>query len=328
MVAVTGANGLVGSFVVRKLIDNNEPFVALKRNGSDTSLLDDVAPKVTWRIADVLDPVQLEEALDGVTRVVHASAIVSYNPRKAKQVLDTNVIGTRNIINECLSRGIKRFVHISSVAALGRQRNQRIINEGNQWIDNPMHSVYAKSKYLAELEVFRAYQEGMSTAIISPSFVLAAADWNKSSGQLFKYVWNESKIYTDGSLNYVDVRDVADVTYRLLNETASGERYIVNAGKISFHDFFEKIARRFNKKPPSVKLGATLLNIAARAETFRTWLSGEEPILTKETARLVGSDFLYENSKIKKALTIEFQPIDASLDWCCNYYMEKYQHKK
>ena len=328
MVAVTGANGLVGSFVVRKLIDANEPFVALKRAGSDTSLLDDVAHKIAWREADVLDPVQLEEALEGVTRVIHSSAIVSYNPRRATQVMDTNVRGTRNIINECLSREIKRFVHVSSVAALGRQRNQRVVDESNQWIDNPMHSVYAKSKYLAELEVFRAHQEGMSTVIINPSLVLAAADWNKSSGQLFKYVWTESKVYTDGSLNYVDVRDVASVTYTLLNEISSGERYIVNAGKISFQEFFEKVARRFNKKPPSVKLGATLLNIAARAETFRTWLTGEEPILTRETARLSGSNFFYDNTKIKKALSIEFQPIDASLDWCCNYYLEKYQHKK
>jgi len=328
MVAVTGANGLVGSFLVRKLIENNEPFVALKREGSDTSLLDDVSEKIAWRVADVLDPVQLEEALNGVTRVIHSSAIVSYNPRKAAQVMDTNVKGTRNIVNECLSRNIKRFVHISSVAALGRQKNQQVIDETNQWVDNPTHTVYAKSKYLAELEVFRAHQEGMSTVIVNPSLVLAAADWTKSSGQLFRYVWDEKKIYTDGSLNYVDVRDVSEITYRLLNESISGERYVVNAGKISFQDFFGKIAQRFNKRPPSLKLGPTLLNIAARAETFRTWLTGDEPILTRETARLAGSNFLYDSTKITKALSIGFQPIDASLDWCCDYYIKKYQHKK
>src|SRR5687767_14965610 len=121
MIAVTGANGLLGSFIVRELIARNEPFVALKRSGSDTSLLADVATQIIWRNGDVLNPVELEDALEGVTKVVHTAAVVSFNPRRANFVMDINVQGTRNLINECQAKGIKRFVHISSVAALGRQ---------------------------------------------------------------------------------------------------------------------------------------------------------------------------------------------------------------
>src|SRR5215203_5284609 len=152
MVAVTGANGLLGSFIVRELIARNQPFVALKREGSDTSLLSDVADKVTWRNGDVLDQVQLEEALEGVSSVIHTAAVVSFNPRRASFVMDINVQGTRNVINECQAKGVSRFVHISSVAALGRQKGQKVINESNQWVDSPLHSVYAESKYLSELE--------------------------------------------------------------------------------------------------------------------------------------------------------------------------------
>jgi nucleoside-diphosphate-sugar epimerase len=236
--------------------------------------------------------------------------------------MDINVTGTRNVLYESMAKGVKRFIHVSSVAALGRQKNQRLIDEGNQWVKSPMNSVYAESKYLAELEVFRAQEEGLSAAIINPSVILAPADWNKSSAQLFKYVWKEKSFYTDAFLNYVDVRDVSEVTVQLLDNNFSG-RYILNAGKISFYDFFNKVAQRFHKRAPRFKLNPTLLQMAARAEEWRTFVTGDEPLLTRETARLAGTEFLYKNDKIRKTLSIEFQPIDDSLDWCCQYYLTK-----
>jgi dihydroflavonol-4-reductase len=329
MIAVTGANGLLGSFIVRKLLEHGESVIALKRAGSDISLLADIEKKITWREADVLNPVELQDALEGVTKVIHAAAVVSFNPRRASFVLDTNVQGTRNLLFECQARNIERFVHISSVAALGRQKGQKLIDETNQWVDNPMNSVYAESKYLAELEVFRSQEEGLNTVVVNPSVILGPGDWHKSSAQLFRYVWKEKPFYTDAYLNYVDVRDVADITYRLLKSgQISGQRFVLNAGKISFEEFFSKVAVRLNKKAPGIKLGSTLLKLAARAEVIRTWFTGEEPILTRETARLAGTEFLYSNTKIKNTLGVEFQPIDNSVDWCCEHYIRKYGNKK
>lgn len=327
MIAVTGANGLLGSFIVRKLIEKNEPFVALKRSGSDTSLLRDVAASITWRDADVLDPISLEDALEGVTQLIHTAAVVSFNPRRSDFVMNTNVIGTRNVVNACLTAEVSRLVFISSVAALGRQKNEWLIDENNQWVDSPMNSVYGQSKHLAELEVYRGQEEGLSTVILNPSVILAPADWSRSSAQLFSYVWHQKPFYTDAFLNYVDVRDVAEATYRLLKSTIHAQRFIVNAGTISFYHFFNELADRFDKQPPHIRLNPFFLKIAARIESLRTYITGEEPLLTKETARLASTEFLYSNDKIKKALSIDFQPIDQSLDWCCQYYMTKYMHK-
>lgn len=327
MIAITGGNGLLGSFIIRKLIEAKETFVALKRKNSDTSLLSDVSHLVTWRDADVTDSPALEEALEGVTIVIHAAAVVSFNPRKADHIMFCNLLGTRNVVNMCLLKGIKKLIHISSVAALGRQKNQYLIDETNQWVDNAMNSVYGESKYLAELEVFRGQEEGLHTVVLNPSVILAPADWTKSSAQLFKYVWKEKPFYTDAFLNYVDVRDVADATYSFIHNKIGGQRYILNAGSISFQEFFSAVAERFNKKAPSVKLNASLLKLAARAESIRTFFTGEEPLLTRETARLSGTEFLYSNDKIKRALSIDFQPIDVTLDWCCQFYISKYLHK-
>ena len=328
MIAVTGANGLLGSFIVRKLIQEQKSFVAIKRAGSDTSLLQDVADKIQWRTADVLNPLMLSDALEGCTQVIHSAAVVSFNPWQADNVLEINSIGTRNIVNACFHQNIKRLVHISSVAALGRQKEQTIIREDNKWVENPLNSVYADSKYKAELEVFRGQEEGLNTVILNPSVILAPADWNRSSAKLFRYVWHQRPFYIDASLNYVDVRDVASCAYQLLQSNFEAERFIVSAGNISFKNFFEKTANKFDVKPPSVRLSKSIVKSVARFERIRTWFTRSEPLITRETAQLVGAQFLYDNKKIKNNLNFEFQTLDNTLEWCCDYYNRKFNSKK
>ncbi len=328
MIAVTGANGLLGSFIVRQLIDEKIPFVALKRKQSDTSLLQDVATKISWRDADVCDPVALHEALKDVTQVIHTAAMVSFNPREAKKILNVNVQGTKNVVDACLVNNVARLLHISSVAALGRLKGLSVINDDNKWIDNPLNSTYAQSKYKAELEIIRGQEEGLSTVIINPSVILAPTDWNKSSAQLFKYVWKQKRFFIDGSLNYVDVRDVASITLALLRSTVQGERFIVNSGHITYKDFFGTIGILFNKRPPSIKLDKLFLYIVAFLENLRAMATGATPLITRETARLAGTHFNYNNNKIRNELNFEFQSVDQTLQWCCNYYLEKINQKK
>ena len=184
MIAVTGANGLLGSFIIRKLIETQQPFIAIKRERSDTSLLKDVSSHIQWRDANVEDPVSLEEAFRDVKQVIHAAAIVSFNPAKAKRIYDVNVLGTRNVVNACLHHNINKLIHISSVGALGRQKGQKLIDEKNKWTESSVNSAYAESKYLAELEVFRAQEEGLKSVILNPSVILAPGDWSRSSAQL------------------------------------------------------------------------------------------------------------------------------------------------
>jgi nucleoside-diphosphate-sugar epimerase len=328
MIAVTGANGLLGSFIVRKLIEEQASFIAIKRAGSDTSLLNDVQEKIHWRDADILDPLLLNEALEGCTHVIHSAAIVSFNPHKAKLIMEINARGTRNVVDSCILKNIKRLVHISSVAALSRQKEQVSINEENKWINNPLNSIYNESKYFSELEVFRGQEEGLSTLIINPSFILAPADWNRSSARLFKYVLGKNYFYMDGFLNYVDVRDVSSVVYQLLDSNIQAQRFIVNAGNISYKELFEKIALQINSKPPTLKISKDIAIFVAKLETLRSWFTGSEPLITRETALGSGSSFIYNNQKIRNILNFEFQPIDKTLAWCIEHYKKKMSSKK
>lgn len=328
MIGITGANGLLGSFIVRALIERNEPLVAFCRKDSDRSLLADVSDRITWRELDLIDPIAMDDALDGVTSIIHAAARVSFNPRLAAEITRVNTVGTRNLVNACLARRITRFIYISSVGALGRMRGQTTLDETNPWVDNVQQSAYATSKYLAELEVFRGQEEGLSTLILNPSVILAPADWEKSSARLFKYVWNERLFYIDGSLNYVDVRDVAAAACMALKSGMENERFIVNAGAVPFKVFFDEVASRFGKKPPMIKLNENLIKIVAGFEALRAKFHHSEPLITPETARLAGTYFQYQNEKIKKVFPLQFHTLERTLDWCCEYYRQKFGRKQ
>lgn len=325
MLAVTGANGLLGSYIVRQLHEQQRHFVALKRKGSDVSHLNDLA--IAWRDADITDASSLLEALVDVTGIIHTAAFVSFNPRSAKKVFNVNATGTQNIVNAALAGNISRLLHVSSVAALGRQPHQTEIDETNTWVDNAIHSNYAQSKYRAELEVLRGQEEGLHTVIINPSVILGYNNWDKSSSQLFKYAWQEKPFYMDGSFNYVDVRDVATLALRLFDSTLEGERFIINAGAIGFKDFFDTLAGNFNKKGPTLRVGKPFLKPLAVLEAFRTRFSRSEPIITRETARLAGTHFHYSAQKIQKTLNFQFQSFDTTARWCCSRYREFYEGK-
>src|SRR5688572_18701674 len=132
MIAVTGANGLLGSYIARELIQQKQEFIAFKRADSDTSLLADVSHLIEWRNVDMIDPVSLEENVKGISAVIHAAAMVSFSRKKKDQLYAVNVLGTRNVVNACLLNGVKKLVHISSVAALGRQKDQTILDENHK----------------------------------------------------------------------------------------------------------------------------------------------------------------------------------------------------
>lgn len=322
MIAVTGANGLLGSFVAKRLHDQAVSFVAIKREKSDTHLVGNLP--IEWRAADILDINGLCTALHGVDTVIHTAALVSFNPRDREKLYQVNVEGTRNVVNACLRTGVKRLLHISSVAALGRKKGTLEVNEESKWQESALNSDYAESKYLAELEVYRGREEGLQIDIINPSIILAPANWNNSSAQLFKYAWEEKPFYTEGLLNYVDVRDVVMVIGELLANThPGGERFIVSGGAISSGELLTKMAHRLGKRPPRIKVARTLLFVLAWLESIRSWLTSKQPLISTQSIRAAQDRFYFSNKKAVDMLKMKFTPLDETLDWCCAYYREK-----
>ena len=329
-ILITGATGLVGSAIARRCLSDNHSVSALFRAGSDRSLLGDNASKINWIEGDILDIKSLEIAIEGIDFVIHAAAIVSFVPRDRDIMYKVNREGTANVVNVCLKSGIQKLCYVSSIAALGRpdprkivQGQDTVLDESQRWEDSPENSEYAKSKYLAELEVWRGIAEGLNAVIVNPTLVLGEGDWTKSSTQIFKYVYKQKPFYTTGLANYVDVVDVAEIVYQLMLSDISGERFLLNGGSISYQNLFNTIADAMHKKRPSFRVGTGLSEVIWRIEKVRTWLLGTKPLITKETAQSGGRRITYNNTKIKKALRFNFQPLEKTVTRVSESLMSK-----
>jgi nucleoside-diphosphate-sugar epimerase len=327
MVAITGANGLLGNFILEKFLSEKIQTVGLRRTpSSDTNAIS--VKDVEWREADITNGPALTDALKNIDTVIHTAAVVSFDPRAKERIFQTNVIGTQNVVNACLALGIPRLIFISSVAALGRIKGLREINEDNKWVESDLNSDYAKSKYLSELEVYRGQEEGLAVSIINPSVILSTSNPNKSSAQIFKYVNQERSFYSDGHINYVDARDVADIVYRIYDKKIHGEKIIASAGAIDIRELISKIAMRLQKKEPSIRIHPRLLYCAAWLEEMRCKLTGSEALISRQSVKLPGEKFKYLNQKSINRLNMVYRPLDETLDWCCEFYKTAFNTNK
>ncbi|QCR23633.1 NAD-dependent epimerase/dehydratase family protein [Pontibacter sp. SGAir0037] len=315
MVFVTGSSGLIGNFLIPALLQQGYPVKALYRNQIPAI---EGAGQAQWVEGDILDPSFLRSELVGVSHIFHCAGLVSYAPQDEELLKQINIEGTANIVDACLEIGNVKLCHVSSIAAVGRPKGTNILTEDAKWDQAEEHSAYASSKYFGELEVWRGVAEGLKAVIVNPSVILGPADWNRSSTRLFKYVYDEKPFYTTGKANFVDVRDVVEAIMRLNFSEISGERFILNAAQLTYKEFFEEAARCFGKKAPARKVPPLLAEVVWRAEHVRSWFTGKRPLITKDTARVSGKSHFFSNSKVQKAINLEFRPIAETIAWCCN----------
>ncbi len=320
MVFVTGGSGLIGSFLIASLLEQGHAVKACYR-GQLPALPN--AAKVQWLEGDILDVTFLRKALQGVSHVFHCAGLVSYAPQDEDLLKHINIDGTANIVDACLEQQPSiKLCHVSSIAAIGHTRGAAILTEADKWDAAAPHSAYASSKYLGELEVWRGVAEGLEAVIVNPSVVLGPADWNRSSTQLFKYVYDQRAFYTKGSANFVDVRDVVEAMLRLTFSDVKGERFILNAGLLSYKDFFDEAAACLNRKAPSISVPQLATEIVWRLEYIRSWVTGSRPLITKDTARVVKRKHLYSHEKVRQAISLTFRPLSESIAWSCSQLLQ------
>lgn len=339
MILVTGGSGLVGSHLLFELAHSEVKIRALKRYKSNTldtlkvfkyysAKADELFSKIEWVDGDLLDIFSLYDALDGITKVYHCAAMVSFNADDKNQILKTNVNGTSNLINAALDKNIAKFCHVSSIAAIGKPENGGIITENFFWKYTKNHSIYAVSKYNAEREVWRGIAEGLDAVIVNPSIILGPGNWNKGSSQMFSTVWNGLKFYTKGVNGYVDVRDLVKSMVLLMNSEIKNDRFIVSAENVDYQTLFILIAKGLNKNPPKYKAAKFLSEIVWRADKIKTILTNTKPIITKETARTANSKSFYSSQKLIDALNFSFTPLPHTIDHICKLFMGEFKTMK
>jgi nucleoside-diphosphate-sugar epimerase len=322
MILVTGANGLLGSYLVRQLIDSGEKVRGLKRNSSDLSLLGNYTTKVEWVEGDVTDIFSLEEAMQGVRKVYHSAAMISMLPGDLDRMLKTNTEGTANIVNAALEAGIEKLLYVSSVAAFGRPENtEKVIDETLDVKDSTDNFAYFKSKLYAEREVWRGIAEGLNAVIVCPSTILGGGFWSMPPNSLFDQVYKGMPFYTTGINGFVDVRDVAEIAIRLMNSDISGEKFIASAENCAFRDLMWMAADAMQTKRPGIKVNKLIGSIAWRAEAVKSVFTKATPLITKDSAAMAQNDFKYSNEKVRKTLGFTFRPLTQTVSEVATAYL-------
>jgi nucleoside-diphosphate-sugar epimerase len=315
---ITGCNGFIGGYIARHLLVQGHTVKGLKRNGSKPGSMEGSPGDFSWVEGDLLDLFSLENALDGVDRVVHAAGYISFLPEEGKKMLKVNVEGTANLVNACLRRPSVVFCHVSSVAALGEPDVQsQWVNETAKWENGLRRSRYAVSKFLAEQEVWRGFEEGLNGFIVSPSVVLGQGDWHKGSLQVIGYVQKGSKWYPDGRMNFVDVRDVARVIGLLFDKGAQHERFILNAGSVSYRELMQAVAKELQVAPPEKMLAMPQAKRLVWLIKLKNLFSRKKVPITKDLVYSIFNKVTYQNNKVVKELGYQFQELSDTLQWAC-----------
>ena len=324
MYFITGATGMVGSTMVKALAIQGKKVKILHRTESDLSLLKGITGDITYVEGSLNDTPLLIEELKGVHTIIHAAALVSFEKKDKEEIYKTNIIATKNLVNAALDSQTKNFIYISSIAAIGRKKNSTIINEDTQWVESSLNSVYGKSKYLGELEVWRGYEEGLNGFILNPSIILGKGDWNKSSSKLIKFIYEHQNHYPKASLNFVDLRDVRDVILKLIEKNIKGERFIVNGGQHTYKELFEKTSTLMNITHIRKPVDINKLLILQKLIALKAYFTNTRPLLNKETIRTLQHSFQYETTKIENTIDHRFKDLENTLEDIVPYYIDKY----
>ncbi|HLP20059.1 MAG TPA: NAD-dependent epimerase/dehydratase family protein [Chitinophagales bacterium] len=326
---ITGATGLVGSYLARHLLAKGEKVRAIKRVMSDTSLLNDVDGQIEWVEGDVLDIPSLEEAMEGVTQVYHCAAVISFIPSEVDQMMKVNIEGAANVMNAALVSGVEKMIHVSSTASFGLPAVAgKVIDEKHSDPNINKSFWYFRSKQYGEREAWRAHEEGLKVVVVCPSTIIGAGWWDAEPNSLFPEIYNGLKFYTDSTNGFVDVRDVVACMYQLMKSDISGEKFLLTSENLSFKDVIWGMADAMNVKRPNLLAGKFLRSFAWRMEVVKSWFTKHRPLITQESAALAAIDFTYSNKKIEAALGYKFRPVKQTIADTAAVYLKSRQNGK
>ncbi|WP_347373328.1 NAD-dependent epimerase/dehydratase family protein [Aequorivita sp. Q41] len=324
MILVTGGTGMVGSHLLYFLTMENTKVRAIHRKNSDIASVKKVFAhyssdaatlfnKIEWTEANITDIPALTDAFKNITQVYHCAAIINFDPSKYEILKKANVEGTANIVNLCLAKKVKKICYVSSVATFGVTRNEQLITEKTPWNPDEKNSVYGITKYGAEMEVWRGTQEGLNAIIVNPGVIFGASPTSGGSGALISVGATGIPFYPSGAMGVIDVKDVVKAMLSLMKTNIKNEQFILVAENISYKKFFTILAPLFGKKIPTKKLPKKIMFFLSTVDGVLHTLFGMRRKLPKATVRSMFTTSLYDASKIKNVIGLQFTPIQETL---------------
>lgn len=307
---VTGANGHIGSHVVRALLAEGRQVRAMVRRTSDLRSLEGLAIEIVR--GDVTRADDVGAAMAGCRSVFHTAAVYSTDPARAEEIMQTSLAGTRCIFEAAAKASVERLVYTSSVAAIGHNYDPAHVLNESSWNDAPMDA-YCAAKTDSERLAWKLADElGVPTVAVNPATVLGPGDWKPTPSNWFvlQYLQSPRPVYYDGGHCYVDVEDVA--RGHLLAEARGipGERYVLGGENVPIREVFESLSAMTGLARPRVRLGRSAMVAAAGVMELQAKAMGRRPLVTREKVRkIVGYHSYFSSERAERVLGYEARAV-------------------
>ena len=317
---ITGANGFLGSAVLRQLLEQGVPVRAMVRPGSDRRNFADIDVEIIE--GDLTDIESLKRAIRNCNTLFHIAADYRLWIPDPEVMYQTNVDGTRNIITTACDAGVEKIVYTSSVATLGLNDDGTPADEETPVSIDNMFGHYKRSKFLAEEEVKNLVRErGCPVTIVNPSTPVGPRDIKPTpTGKIvLDTIRGRMPAYVDTGLNIVHVDDVAKGHLLALEKGEIGERYILGGDNMTLASILEYICVSQNMKPPTIKLPHNLVLPIAWCMEQIAKITKKEPRATVDSVRMSKKLMYFSSNKAKKKLGYQTRPgvegLKDAIDW-------------
>jgi len=319
---VTGASGFLGSHVARQVAARGERVRVLLRPASQTRAIEGLA--VERMAGDLRDAASLVRALEGVSRVYHVAADYRLWARDPQEIYESNVTGTRNLLEAARRARVERFIYTSTVATVAVPRTGSLPNEATSAGLDEMIGHYKRSKFLAEQEAQRAAADGMPVVIVNPTTPVGPGDWKPTpTGRiLLDFLNGHMPGYVDTGLNVVAVEDAAAGHLLAAERGQVGQRYILGGRNMTLKEILDVLSDISGRPAPRLRLPHAVALFAGYADTLISRLLSRVPQIPLEGVRMARHKMFVDCSKAARELGFTAGPVEGALERAVRWYKE------
>jgi dihydroflavonol-4-reductase len=316
---VTGAAGFLGSHVARQLVSRGEVVRVLMRPTSTNRAITDLP--LEYITGDLRDPASLDRAMSGVQRVFHVAADYRLWARRSEEIYDSNVGGTKNILEAARKAGVEQFIYTSTVATLAVDRPE-LPNEATNAKLEEMVGHYKRSKWLAEKEVLDAAKKGFPAIVAMPTTPVGPGDWKPTpTGKIIlDFLNGKMPGYVETGLNFVGVEECAAGHLLVAEKGKVGERYLLGGENLTLKQLLDTLAKITGLPAPRMKIPHGVALGVAYASTAFSRLIGKEPQIPVEGVKIARHMMFVDCTRAQRELGFQGGPVAAALERAVRWY--------
>jgi len=320
---VTGGTGFVGSHLARRLLERNLEVRCLVRPSSRLDNLKDLP--VEFITGDLRDTDSIRQAVRGTHMVFHCAADYRLWCKHPREMYESNVNGSRNVMQAAFDERIERVVYTSTVGALGLNDDGTPADEATPVALDDMIGHYKRSKFLAEAEVREWAARGLSVVIVNPSTPIGELDIKPTpTGKIIvDFLKGKMFGYVDTGMNLIDVRDCAEGHILAAERGRDGERYILGGTNLTLKEMFDALAQVTNIPSPKMQVPHWVAETYARLENF--WainVARREPDVPVESVKMSRHRMWFDSEKAVRELGLAQNPITSALTRAVEWFKE------